>query len=417
MKDCKYSLDTILLNLTDNFVFLFSLIVHRGDLLSGEGGGLSAEINRSVEVALRRLLGNEPIIERSATTSGKRNSDDRLGSSRGDKPVSTRIHGRISSGPPDDTKETIGFDDPPPQIVNQPSAILSQPSMDAPPPVETPVVYDEPPVVKPKSKAERMLGLSTDPKSGIPIHDNLTSTKQSGLFGSIGSLFSSKPGSSAPSPSGGGLMSGFGQSSRTVTSTMHSSPQPKPHALGTIVDEGNDEQSEKKSQGSLKKNKGRNKEAPLRESFGGPSESTKSGTQSVHSSGAPPGSAPSVPIMNPQLVAEIANEEVNYRQLMSNLLNLADVKVNVKKELKDWQIDFQNKFGREPTVEDKMAINDRFIAYKMVSRNFFNSYFNVYDSLIISLLQIVSQVQEAKDLVKASESKLKELREKAANPQ
>jgi hypothetical protein len=32
-------------------------------------------------------------------------------------------------------------------------------------------------------------------------------------------------------------------------------------------------------------------------------------------------------VMNPALTAEIASEETNYRQLMSNLLNLADVKV------------------------------------------------------------------------------------------
>jgi hypothetical protein len=65
--------------------------------------------------------------------------------------------------------------------------------------------------------------------------------------------------------------------------------------------------------------------------------------------------------------------------------------MNVKKELKDWERDFENKNGRPPSIEDKTPMNDRYIAYKM----------------------ICNQVQEAKDLVKASEDKLKELREKA----
>jgi hypothetical protein len=115
----------------------------------------------------------------------------------------------------------------------------------------------------------------------------------------------------------------------------------------------------------LKKNRRGGKESSLRES----SESSKSGAASIHSNGGGNNNAAVAapqPAMNPQLVAEIGTEELNYRTLMSTLLNLADVKVNIKKELKDWQNDFKAKYGREATVEDKMAINDRFIAYKMV---------------------------------------------------
>lgn len=60
----------------------------------------------------------------------------------------------------------------------------------------------------------------------------------------------------------------------------------------------------------------------------------------------------------------------------------------MKKELKDWENDFQKRTGREATPEDKMVINDRFIAYKMVC----------------------NQVQDAKDQAKASEEKMKEIK-------
>ncbi len=345
-----------------------------------DGKVLSAEINRSVEMALKRLLGAEGgSPERSTgTASTKRGIDEeRLGSTR-EKPISTRVHGRISAAPPDSAasdanKDAVGFEEPPALFLSQPSLTLSQTSMELPSQIDAPTPFEEPPVVKPKSKADRLLGISTDPKSGLPVHDNLTSTKQNGLFGSIGSLFSSKPGSSA-SPSGGGMVTGFGASSRNTPSMTTHSPMVKPHALGTIVDDGShDDQSDKKSGGSLKKGRRANKDSSLRESFG-VSESTKSGAASAYSGGASSNNTananvnvtPAPPPMNPQLVAEIATEEVNYRTLMSNLLSLADVKVNIKKELKDWQSDFQAKFGREATVEDKMAINDRFIAYKMV---------------------------------------------------
>ena len=66
----------------------------------------------------------------------------------------------------------------------------------------------------------------------------------------------------------------------------------------------------------------------------------------------------------------------------------------MKKELKDWETDFQKKNGREPSADDKAAINDRYLAYKMVTQ----------------------QVQDAKDQAKASEDKLKEIKAKLGIP-
>lgn len=42
--------------------------------------------------------------------------------------------------------------------------------------------------------------------------------------------------------------------------------------------------------------------------------------------------------------------------------------MNVKKELKDWEKEFEGKNGRQPNNEDKMPMSERYIAYKMVSR-------------------------------------------------
>lgn len=64
--------------------------------------------------------------------------------------------------------------------------------------------------------------------------------------------------------------------------------------------------------------------------------------------------------------------------------------MNIKNELKEWERDFESRNGRQPNVEDKASMNERYIAYKM----------------------ICNQVQDAKDLVKASEDKIKELKER-----
>jgi hypothetical protein len=40
--------------------------------------------------------------------------------------------------------------------------------------------------------------------------------------------------------------------------------------------------------------------------------------------------------------------------------------MNVKKELKDWEREFEMRNGRPPTNEDKIPLSDRYIAYKMV---------------------------------------------------
>lgn len=41
--------------------------------------------------------------------------------------------------------------------------------------------------------------------------------------------------------------------------------------------------------------------------------------------------------------------------------------MNVKKELKDWEKEFESKHGRTPNNEDKIPMSERYIAYKMVS--------------------------------------------------
>lgn len=373
---------------------------------------LSSAINRTVEITLKHYLTGGPLqvapeVERYGSSEGY---STRISSSSRDKPpTSARIHGRISAEIPpsssssnqDTGRDSIGFESSIPEPTNFYSASTTAPIV-APVPEPVVDVYEEPPK-KPKSKADRLLGISSDPKSGLPVNTtpvaipSATGDKH-GLFGSIGSLFSSKPGSLPPGVNGPNHMAMPGQSERGGQSsrptpsthvTMHS-PVKAAAGLGTIVDEEGEEQSEKKSvHGSMKKDRKGSKgnlkdkdKSKTRDSFGSSDMSMKKSASST-----------SVAVtMNPQLAAEIANEEINYRTLMANLLSLADVKVNIKKELKDWQTDFKSKFGREATVEDKMAINDRFIAYKMVC----------------------NQVQEAKDLVKVSEDKLKELRERQA---
>lgn len=56
----------------------------------------------------------------------------------------------------------------------------------------------------------------------------------------------------------------------------------------------------------------------------------------------------------------------HYRSLMSTLLSLVDIKANVKKELKDWAVQFEQEHNRPPGNEDKAVISDRFLTYKMV---------------------------------------------------
>ncbi len=40
--------------------------------------------------------------------------------------------------------------------------------------------------------------------------------------------------------------------------------------------------------------------------------------------------------------------------------------MNIKNELKDWEKEFENRTGRQPNMEDKAVMNERYIAYKMV---------------------------------------------------
>jgi hypothetical protein len=331
-------------------------VLVRVDLLEGlsidgvDGKALSTEINRTVEGTLKRFLTGQSLDagwSASTTVTAPPVTESRKERDTA-KPVASRVHGTIStSSYGDPIKETIGFGSDSIDLSSTtPAPILENNLSFGGSPANEPPPYDEPPpVLKPKSKADRLLGISTDVKSGMPINDNLQSTKQGGLFGSIGSLFSAKPGSGS-SPSGGGLAVGFGMSSRNGTN--HQPSPSKSHILGPIIDEGQEEQSDKKSS---------SKDKP---------KVKKGGSFSSSDGQSSKGASVTAVVANPQLVAEIAQEEVNYRQLMSNLITLGDVKVNLKKELKDWQIEFQNKFDREPSMEDKSVINDKFIAYKLV---------------------------------------------------
>eukprot|EP00981_Chlorochromonas_danica_P005556 scaffold1131_cov179-Ochromonas_danica.AAC.1 len=243
-------------------------------------------------------------------------------------------------------------------------------------------------IVKPKfkSKAERMLGITTDTKSGLPVNDTAPSAKQGGLFGSLGGLFSSKPGSGNPLE--------VGRSSKPMSTSMFSTrsdafstrsdmaPPPaggmlsKLHSLDPIIDE----ESEDRRTPSKASNKSGGMET-------GPDASASSSKTDGGSAAA------AANALQQQISAELSAEEIVYRDLMANLVTLVEVKDNIKKELKDWERDFQKKNGREPTADDKSTISDRFLAYKMAC----------------------NQVQDAKDQVKASEEKMKEIKARLAS--
>ncbi|RYH14256.1 hypothetical protein EON65_33910 [archaeon] len=164
-------------------------------------------------------------------------------------------------------------------------------------------------IIKPKSKADRLLGISTDAKSGMPINDTPAGgNKQSGLFGSIGGLFSSKPGSAMdPSLSSSKPVSSmFSGRGGSQTSPIQSSNSflGRMHALEPIAD---DNEEDKKSQ-YAKSNR---------------SNSSNSVEDSMISGKTDTGSSQ----MQAAVQAELTAEEIIYRDLMANLLALADLKV------------------------------------------------------------------------------------------
>jgi hypothetical protein len=260
--------------------------------------------------------------------------------------VHTRVHGTISTGLGASSFDTNDKD---PHLGLTPANIS--------------LIADEPP--KFKSKADRLLGITTDAKTGLAVNDPSASSRSNGsnasnsgggLFGSIGSLFSSKTGNNQVSGAGRSskptIPSGFSSrndmsvrqdmpaaSSRhdTVGTSSRGSVLHNRHALDTIVDEEEDKKSIHRSGKSVDDN------ATIK--------SENTGMSAIQK----------------QITAELNAEEIVYRDLMANLVTLVEVKNNVRRELQDWETEFQKKYGRDPTVEDKMSVNERFVAYKMVS--------------------------------------------------
>jgi len=328
---------------------------------------LTTEINRSVQHIIKRHLGG------GGGGGGGGGSYD---------PNATVVHGHIGSDTYVDDKE-VGFEnqDPSPRskpamnthtntatTSNAPQTIGNRAAAAA-----AAAIVDDPPP-KPKSKADRLLGISTDPKTGLQFNEPTPSHKP-GLFGSIGNLFhSSKP--NAPAHDNSSMMSNrFGSNRSSMYSHQpqpappQPSPTPPPSAAFSpaktlnIVEEGEEDNSQKEK--SEKKTKKNRKGSVVSTSEGIANAAATTGQTSAKTDD---NSVSGASAMNPSLVAEIAAEETNYRTLMSNLLNAADLKMNVKKELKDWEKEFEGKNGRQPNNEDKMPMSERYIAYKMVSR-------------------------------------------------
>lgn len=439
---------------------------------------LNAEINRSIEMTLRRILtgqsadgdyalnrlhAHDGTLTENSSLKGGMSSDksDLKANLNGTGPTAdaattapstSKVHGRIETSK-DISKSSDGYGD----------------FDKAAPAVTVPVDLPTSIKAKKKSKAEKLLGISTDGPppgsaggtgafSNSPIDPSNASARPGGsLFGQLGNLFSSKPGAggvgmspsmSSSKPSMMMSMISSRESTNSNINSMAYNPPPSSSRPGRggaggggmmapIIDEGDEESSQHSSQlknrpgskgnndslrrtpgkpgssqsnapgGSTKKKKGNNDES------GGGNRSRSNSQTSAHSkndanpdlvaaateedgdaaggAGADAGATPSIPMMNPAMAAELAREESRYRELMQNLLSLADVKVNIKKELKEWERQFTLRTGREAGAEDKATINDRYIAYKLAT----------------------TQVQEAKDHVRACEDKMKEIRERA----
>lgn len=473
---------------------------------------LNNEINRSIEMTLRRMLlgqfqQNSSLLfdpsQPSTTTMNQTNtgavtaSTKEMMSTRGDSKLEgsmtsstkggSRVHGRIESGKVDNSAyDSIGFDSissaktkaasatsngvqpARPSIPGSLRSAATAPAATPSAPVVEPYVEEAP--KKPKSKAERMLGMATDPTSGMPVNLDTSKQQQGGLFGSIGSLFGSSAASSKPGSGaliGGSTASGRPSMMMSMMSSRESTNGNSSHApmsvrapppsggmgrntLQPIIDEGNEDAVSGKLSVASNTHGGspqrpssntRDKDGKVRSGKHKPGATDKGDTGSdagkpsrsdsvasnttaglsisnvaasvanavngtegggnttpqaaATSAGNSRNVSRNMPAMSPALLAEMNAEEAIYRTLMQNLLSLADVKVNIKRELKDWERLFAQRNGREPTADDKAMINDRYLAYKLAS----------------------SQVQDAKDLVKASEDKMKEIRERAAAEQ
>lgn len=310
----------------------------RNELMDDQGGGsldlrsLTKDINASVQMIIQRHLSP---LRKGGYLNDDMMDDDEEGND-GVAPKST-VHGHIrSTQDRSRDKDSIGFDSSPGMDslvspkpgntasggnkgANNPSSVPSNVTSPAP------SVADEEVVPVKRSKADRLLGISTDAKTGLPFNNDPTGpSHKAGLFGSIGSLFSSKPNS-------GGNQMGSMASERY--SSMNSTNQragghPK-HGLDTIVDEGNEDEhtgnykpiagsenrSDRNNRGKgVKSRRDSNSSNNLTESTSGKSDTSVGGTATA--------------VINPQVLVELTAEEANYRNLMANLLNLADVKVS-----------------------------------------------------------------------------------------
>lgn len=183
-------------------------------------------------------------------------------------------------------------------------------------------------IVKPKSKAERLLGMATDSKSGMPVNDPTASMTKfgisnaggggSGMWGGLGSLFSSKPGSSSNIGAGGATE--FGKSAKPTmgsASTRSDSNPPMGLARMPTMDRIVDEEASEERKGMM---------LPPRQSSMRPFETESSSPAAASSTKLAQGGQ-STPANG--LAAELSAEETVYRDLMANLVTLAEVKVRL----------------------------------------------------------------------------------------
>jgi hypothetical protein len=323
---------------------------------------LQQDINRTVNTILKRHLGQQMA---GGGRGGEGGADHHHRGGGGGGGVHGHIHGDNSVAPDSDSKDQIGF----PEEKRNKSPKENHKSVQ---------IMDSEPVVaaKPKSKADRLLGISTDSKSGLPFNDPTAaagSTKPgvgagaAALFGTIGNLFSTKPGAGGAAVSS--MMSErFMSGGRPNNNNNPVAPVPvvaAPHVSHAIVavskpppvleslEEGNEDPSSKQPQSSHQQqshNDASNKLGSTRGKRGAGNNPTRKASMMVRdndSSSKPAdsnnnnninnnnnnsNSTTSVETVlanfNPSLAVEIASEETNYRTLMSNLLNVADVKVS-----------------------------------------------------------------------------------------
>jgi hypothetical protein len=332
---------------------------------------LQQDINRTVNTILKRHLGQQMTGGGGAGGRGSgEGGADHHHRGGGGGGVHGHIHGdnnNYSIAPDSDSKDQIGF--PEEKRNKSPKAVQ---------------ILDSEPVVvaKPKSKADRLLGISTDSKSGLPFNDPTVGSTKPGvgagaaaLFGTIGNLFSTKPGAGGGAAAMSSMMSErFMSGGRpnnnnnnpvapapVVTAAPHISHTnvavSKPPPVLESLEEGNEDPSSKQplsqshnhnnNDASNKLGSTRGKRGagnnPIRkasmmvrdnDSSSKPTESNNNNNNNNNFTNNNNGNNSTASVeavlanFNPSLAVEIASEETNYRTLMSNLLNVADVKAS-----------------------------------------------------------------------------------------